>query len=738
MLFFIGGNINEKETSRSLTGTSFNSQCSCKRSKREFNQSPVASMSDSVDDDATKTTLKSSGILIDSFFFFIFFHQFSCKEIVVKSFFSVISEPTVYRCFKCDYKCISAWILIQHVENCHGFSIYAKPDPASSEQLINAKVCDKNNSYNVQPNTNYLNYSSSQPLQPVQLSNNQLEYPTISSTESDQNNKSGFQESELSIGPQKSVSSSSTRPNLNKTQITESCNFMDGIKKLQSIPNSSSSRMFDRNLDFYSQKLRELANASCTTESEVYSCLDISNEWNTPNFLLNTSLFEARPKCLTPTANVKKELNIDSDTLVINAPRSASTPLKLKTSEELQNHFSCEKCGQKFKHLPSLEMHKKVHSENQKLKCNKCSFDCTDLDQLRKHMRSHGTDYSPNFIYKDSESSGSIEDGDTSELPTNNKNSILLQAEDLSTSKKEQTESNQSAISLVGELINKFGLSRVAQYSEAYQQALKESETMDVKYNDPIPTPNETPDFGGGFPNISNKMNSLAFSNHSQFKHDYHRLYSPDSKFHAPLFGQLDSAFIMRKRFKIDNLDSWWGVGNSPTEKEKFLEEFKHKIPVNQDFHNASKIPSNSFILKKEQKRNDTCEFCGKVFKNCSNLTVHRRSHTGEKPYKCELCSYACAQSSKLTRHMKTHGRLGKDVYRCRFCEMPFSVPSTLEKHMRKCVVNQGKQQNSQSNVANSIVLPPPTLSSNHLILNQSNTLQISQNLSHHLKQEFA
>jgi len=91
-------------------------------------------------------------------------------------------------------------------------------------------------------------------------------------------------------------------------------------------------------------------------------------------------------------------------------------------------------------------------------------------------------------------------------------------------------------------------------------------------------------------------------------------------------------------------------------------------------------------VVRATRTRNDTCEYCGKIFKNCSNLTVHRRSHTGEKPYKCELCSYACAQSSKLTRHMKTHGRLGKDVYRCRFCEMPFSVPSTLEKHMRKCV----------------------------------------------------
>jgi len=88
-----------------------------------------------------------------------------------------------------------------------------------------------------------------------------------------------------------------------------------------------------------------------------------------------------------------------------------------------------------------------------------------------------------------------------------------------------------------------------------------------------------------------------------------------------------------------------------------------------------------------------SCEFCGKVFKNCSNLTVHRRSHTGEKPYKCELCPYSCAQSSKLTRHMKTHGQgVGKEVLKCHFCAMPFSQHTTLEKHMRKC----GSLQNLQ------------------------------------------
>ncbi|XP_070179920.1 B-cell lymphoma/leukemia 11A-like [Littorina saxatilis] len=118
-----------------------------------------------------------------------------------------------------------------------------------------------------------------------------------------------------------------------------------------------------------------------------------------------------------------------------------------------------------------------------------------------------------------------------------------------------------------------------------------------------------------------------------------------------------------------------------------------------------------SVLPRKESRRNDTCEFCGKIFKNCSNLTVHRRSHTGEKPYKCELCNYACAQSSKLTRHMKTHGRLGKDVFKCKFCAMPFSVPSTLEKHMRKCVESRNarilaEQVGGQVNMLDSSSLP--------------------------------
>ena len=118
-------------------------------------------------------------------------------------------------------------------------------------------------------------------------------------------------------------------------------------------------------------------------------------------------------------------------------------------------------------------------------------------------------------------------------------------------------------------------------------------------------------------------------------------------------------------------------------------------VGINLNSNNSSNNGQCQSKVRRE-KRTDTCEFCGKVFKNCSNLTVHRRSHTGEKPYRCELCSYACAQSSKLTRHMKTHGRIGKETSYCKYCSMPFSVPSTLDKHMRKCDKNPQYHLNQQ------------------------------------------
>lgn len=136
-----------------------------------------------------------------------------------------------------------------------------------------------------------------------------------------------------------------------------------------------------------------------------------------------------------------------------------------------------------------------------------------------------------------------------------------------------------------------------------------------------------------------------------------------------------------------EELDNGEGEGG---EREEEAEERE----AAEDGDETDRLAENELAepaAKRDPKaKKDRCLYCQKVFTNRSNLIVHLRSHTGEKPYKCKLCPYACAQSSKLTRHMRTHGQQGKEVFNCNICQMPFSVHSTLEKHMRKCVVQNG------------------------------------------------
>ena len=122
---------------------------------------------------------------------------------------------------------------------------------------------------------------------------------------------------------------------------------------------------------------------------------------------------------------------------------------------------------------------------------------------------------------------------------------------------------------------------------------------------------------------------------------------------------------------------------------------FQERFPSNTEMDAANQVDKTSSdevsvisctIMKEIQNsrlkvKSNKCDICERTFAFNSHLIIHKRSHSGEKPFSCDICEKSFAIQSSLNKHKLTH--TSEKCLTCKMCNKTFSRKHIFQAHMR-------------------------------------------------------
>ena len=83
----------------------------------------------------------------------------------------------------------------------------------------------------------------------------------------------------------------------------------------------------------------------------------------------------------------------------------------------------------------------------------------------------------------------------------------------------------------------------------------------------------------------------------------------------------------------------------------------------------TSHLATRHEVIETGLEKKYQCKFCPRTFRFPAQISQHERRHTKEKPFKCELCGKCFSVKCNLKAHMETHKSLSERSYKCDQCE---------------------------------------------------------------------
>jgi KRAB domain-containing zinc finger protein len=105
------------------------------------------------------------------------------------------------------------------------------------------------------------------------------------------------------------------------------------------------------------------------------------------------------------------------------------------------------------------------------------------------------------------------------------------------------------------------------------------------------------------------------------------------------------------------------------------------KMLNNESDDNSDRESDNENTFEKKHTPNPmSCPVCHKQFIRKQDLEKHERVHTGEKPFKCDICDKYFSQSGRRNEHFKRK-HIGIKSHICDICDKGFWVKGDMTVH---------------------------------------------------------